>query len=300
VVASIVGTSGFPGVGLALETSSSPLASTILAYSVFAQTLLGFVCLNSWRRRVERGHASLFRPIEGVLLALVSIGCSALGLLDLSARANAQDFDSLNVLTFVSCIFLLPLLGWLLVSSLRRPARANAVTGPREALRAFVRFQGFLAVTIALVGLAYAVVVSHTGLVNENSEIMWATLAQVLLVAETGVATLLWASRRRDGKLRTFFLGGSVVVLQLAMTALVYGHEVEHVARHNAAAMPLLLGSDLSPYWFAFLVILWVAGISIVVASLLRSRDQAQAEEETRLDEHEDDESGMPGRRLIH
>ena len=38
-------------------------------------------------------------------------------------------------------------------------------------------------------------------------------------VAETGVATLLWASRRRDRKARCFFIGGAVIITQLISTS---------------------------------------------------------------------------------
>lgn len=292
--------SGINHVGLYL---GSELTMTMLAYSLAAQAILGLVCLASWRRRVEQGWAPLFRPVDGVLLALTSIGCSALTLLDISNHHQAQDFDALNLLTFLSSVFLLPMLAWLLVASLRRPARARAVADHLESRRAFLRFQGFVLVTSALVGLTYRFVMNDAGLATDDSEVMWATLAQLLLVAETGVATLLWASRRREGKLRVAFLGGAVVVTQLVAVFGTYGIEVAHVALNNAAAMPLLLNVEVSPYWLGFLVLCWAAGLALIFTALLRRRDEqaAQARNEAAAESEEDDDfGGMPGRRLIH
>src|SRR5690606_28604168 len=166
--------------------------------------------LLSWRRRVEQAWAPLVRPIEGAALALFSVGCSALAVLDLSARLNVQTYDTVNLVTFVSMGFLMPVLAWLLVSSLVRPARAAAVASASEARRAFGRFQLFLVATAAGLATSYMMVLEQTGLASEKSEVMWATLAQILLVAETAVATLLLSSRRRDGKHRVLVLGAVV------------------------------------------------------------------------------------------
>ena len=301
LMANIADISGINQVGLYL---GSELTLTMLAYSIAAQAILALVCLASWRRRVEQGWAPLFRPIDGVLLAMTSIGCSALTLLDISSHHQAQDFDALNVLTFLSSAFLLPVLAWLLVASLRRPARARAVADHIEARRAFLRFQGFIAITALLVGLTYKLVMNEAGLATDDSEVMWATLTQLLLAAETGVATLLWASRRRDGKLRVAFLGGAVVLMQLASVFGTYGVEVEHVALNNAAASPLLLNVEVSPYWLGFVILCWASGLALIFTALLRRRDhqqaaQAEAEAEAEFDD-DDDEFGMPGRRLIH
>ncbi|PRQ03383.1 hypothetical protein ENSA5_16480 [Enhygromyxa salina] len=301
LMANIADVSGINQVGLYL---GSELTLTMLAYSIAAQALLGLVCLGSWRRRVEQGWAPLFRPFDGVVLALASIGCSALTLLDISNHHQAQDFDALNLLTFLSSAFLLPVLAWLLVASLRRPARARAVADHIEARRAFLRFQGFIAVTGLMVGLTYHLIMGEAGLATEESEVMWATLTQLLLAAETGVATLLWASRRREGKLRVAFLGGAAVVMQLASVVGTYGLEVEHVALNNAAASPLLLNVEVSPYWLGFMILCWAAGLALIFTALLRRRDHNLAAAANGSDDYGDDEDeddfGMPGRRLLH
>lgn len=292
---------GLPDAGL--RAAGAHLGGTMLAYALFSQGLLALICLGTWRRRVEQAWAPLFRPREGVALALVSIGCSALSLLDLSHRSNAQDFDALNLVTFLSTAFLLPVLGWLLVASLRRPARASAVADHVEARAAFARFQALVVVCTALVGCTYWLIMRDTGLIAEDSEVMWATLAQILLVAETGVATLLWTSRRREGRHRIAALGGAVVLLQIALGIGVYGLEVEHVARTNTAANPMLVGMEVSPYWMAFLLLMWAAGLAIVGAALLAGRKTADVDEHKladQLDDDAQDEDEAPGRRLIH
>lgn len=300
LLANVAELSDLNQVGLHLHNE---LTLTMLAYSVAVQAMLGLVCLASWRRRVEQSWTPLFRPVEGVALALASIGCSALTLLDINAHHQAQDFDALNLLTFMSSAFLLPVLAWLLVASLRRPARARAVADYIETRRAFMRFQGFVLVTGILVGLTYHLVMNSAGLATDDSEIMWATLSQLLLAAETAVATLLWASRRREGKLRVAFLGGAVVLTQLAAVFGTYGLEVEHVALTNGAASPLLLNAEVSPYWLGFLVLCWSAGLALIFTALLRRRDErkaAEAAEQAFDDDDLDDDFGMPGRRLIH
>jgi hypothetical protein len=297
LMANIADLSGLEHVGLYL---SSELTLTMLAYSIAAQALLALVCLASWRRRVEQGWAPLFRPLDGVLLALTSIGCSALTLLDISNHHQAEDFDALNLLTFLSSVFLLPVLAWLLAASLRRPARAGAVADHLETRRAFLRFQGFVLVTGALVGLTYHFAMNDAGLATSESEVMWATLTQLLLAAETAVATLLWASRRRDGKLRVAFLGGLVVLMQLATVFGTYGIEVAHVALTNTPAAPLLLDVEVSPYWLGFMILCWAAGLALIFTALLRRRDDKQAQQQAQADVEDDDDFGMPGRRLIH
>lgn len=300
LTASVANISGIRGIGLYL---GDDLTLTMLGYSLAIQVVLGLVCLNSWQRRVEQGWTPLFRPIEGVVLALASIGCSALTLLDINSHHQAQNFDALNVLTFLSSAFLLPVLAWLLVASLRRPARAHAVADHVEARRAFLRFQGFLALSTMLVGGTYHTVMNQAGLATEDSELMWATLAQLLLVAETGVATLLWASRRREGKLRVAFMGGAAVLMQIGAVFGTYGLEVEHVALTNSAAMPLLLNAEISGYWMAFMVLCWAAGLALIFTALLRRRDDKQAAARAAAqaeDDAEDEDDGMPGRRLLH
>lgn len=254
------------------------LGEAILGYAVVTQALLGGLCLLSWRRRVEQAWAPLFRPLEGALLALTSVGCSALAVLDLSARLNVQTYDTVNLVTAVSTAFLMPVLAWLLVSSLVRPARASALASVSEVRRAFVRFQAIVLVTFAALAGAYTLVLHQTGLASEQSEIMWATLAQGMLVAQTGVATLLWTSRRREGRHRVMVLGGVITVLQLAFAVFVYNLEVQHVAFTQHAGMPFLWGMNASPYWLAIMVVLWAAGLGLVMAALMRERDKPAAE----------------------
>jgi hypothetical protein len=291
---SIVGLSGLPFAEHAAAGASGEMGSTIMGYALGAQALLGGLCLLSWRRRVEQAWAPLFRPLEGAVLAIASVGCSALAVLDLSERINVQTYDAVNLITFVATAFLMPILGWLLVSSLVRPARAAAVASVQEVRRAFGRFQLFLVLTAGALAGAYVLVLERTGLAAEDSEIMWATITQGVLIAQTIVATLLWTSRKRDGRHRVLILGAIVVLMQIAFTVGVYNLEVEHVALTQASAMPLLLGMDASPYWLAFLVVLWAAGLGLILAALLRERDRAKADRadadlEDELDEEDED-----------
>jgi hypothetical protein len=303
VAASASAWAQFPGLGL--DVSPGELGGIMLAFAFFSQAMLGYLCLRSWRRRVEQPWAPLFRPFEGVLLAFVSICSSALSLVELSQRTNAQDYDSLNLLTVLSCSFLIPLLGWLLVTSIRRPARARAVADRHEARSAFLRFQGFVLTTAAMVGMAYALVLGRSSLAGMDSELMWASLAQGLLLAETAVATFLWVSRRKDGRLRTAFVGGIVLLLQSVAVAGVYALEVEHVARTNGPALPMLLNVEASNYWLGFVLLVWAAGLAVIFAALMRERDKQVAEHEADpewngVEGHDGEAEGMPGRRLIH
>ncbi len=297
-LASAVAASGLPYARMLVDAGGTSIAPQILAYSVVAQGLLGVMCLLSWRRRAEQPWAPLFRPFEGALLGLVSVGCSAIALLDLSAQVHVQTYDQVNLVTFVATGFLMPVLGWLLVSSLVRPARAAAVASCGEVRRAFLRFQAFIILTgLALAG-AYTMVLDSSGVGHEKSEVMWATIAQGLLVAQTTVATLLLASRRREGRHRVLIVGAAIVVLQLALTAGVYSLEVEHVALTQSAAHPLLVGMDASPYWIAFLVVLWAAGLGLVLTALLRERDRSKPE--ANADEPEPEGDGDDEHRWLH
>jgi heme/copper-type cytochrome/quinol oxidase subunit 2 len=300
VLAGAIGLSGVPGTADLMGASAgvSSLGLTILAYAVATQALLAVICLRSWRRRVEQAWATLFRPAEGVALALACVGCSALTLLDLADRINARSFDNLNLLTFSASAFLLPMLGWLLIASLRRPARATAVASHSETRRAFWRFQALLATTVIVVAFAYSVVMDQTGLSHEPSEIMWATLTQIVLVAETVVAMLLWASRRRTGKHRVFMIGGATLLLQVAFAAVVYQLEVDYVAIAHEAGAPFLAGMNASPYWVTFMIVLWGAGLGMILAALLRERDLVKAHEEAQEEELEDSEEEPRGRWL--
>jgi hypothetical protein len=186
------------------------------------------------------------------------------------------------------------------VSSLVRPARAAAVASCGEVRRAFGRFQAFVVLTaIALAG-AYSMVLQRSGLGSEKSEIMWATIAQGLLVAETAVAALLLASRRREGRHRVLIIGALVVLLQLAFTAGVYNLEVEHVALTQSAGTPLLVGMEASPYWISFLVVLWAAGLGLVLAALLRERDRGKTEAAASDEPDGEDAEGEEPQRWLH
>lgn len=282
--------SGLPGTHGLMTGGSAELGTTMFAYTIGFQLLVALICLKSWRRRVDQAWAPLFRPAEGVALALACIGCSALTLYDISERINTQSFDGLNAVTFLASIFLLPVLGWLLVSSLRLPARASAVATHTETRRAFLRFQGFILASTAAVGLTYATVMDRAGLTGENAEVMWATLTQVLLIAETAVATLLLAARRREGKHRVAMLGGAALVLQTALAVGVYRMEVDFVALTQSAGAPLLYGMEASPYWIAFMIFMWGTGLGLCIAALLRERDRAEAEAELQESIEQDDQ----------
>jgi hypothetical protein len=298
----IVGLSGLPFAEHVASGGSSELGMTILGYALVCQLILGVLCLLSWRRRVEQAWTPLFRPFEGALLAVASVGCSALVVLDLSERINVQTYDHVNLITFVATGFLMPILGWLLVSSLVRPARASAVASVTEVRRGFWRFQAFVVLTAAALAGAYSMVLDRTGLGSEQSEIMWATITQGLLIAETAVATLLWASRKRTNRHRVIIFGALVVVLQIVFTVGMYNLEVEHVALTQMAGNPFMLGMDASPYWLAFLVVLWAAGLGLILAALLRERDRAGNEHQAEFGDELDDDEDPEGKhsRWLH
>jgi len=289
-------TSELAGLSFGRLAMGGDYGSLILGYGVLIQCVLGGLCLLSWRRRVEHAWAPLFRPFEGALLALASVGCSAFTVLDLSARLDLQTYDTVNLVTAVATAFLMPVLGWLLVSSLVRPARASALVTVSEVRRAFFRFQLFLVLTFGALAASYLSVLHETGLDAEKSEVMWATLAQGFLVAETAVATLLWASRRRHGKHRVLVLGSAIALVQLVFAVAVYNLEVTHVAITQAASMPFMIGMDASPYWTAFMVVLWGAGLGLVLAAVMRERgdrDEAGASPQ-------EDASDSDGHRYLH
>ena len=297
VLGSAIGLSGLPGTADLAVASDPQLGPTMLGYAVLTQLMLAGICLMSWRRRVEQAWAPLFRPAEGIALAVASIGCSALAMVDLSARINTQSFDSLNLVTFLASSFLLPLLGWLLVASLRRPARAHAVPSHVEARSAFLRFQGVLGLTMLAVGMAYTNVMASSGLSGEQSEVMWATLAQIVLIAETAVAGLLLSSRRRAGRLGISMATGALLVVQIAFAVLVYRLEVGHVAVTHTPGLPFLYGMGASPYWIALMILVWGAGFGLILTALLRERDRTRAAAAAEADEpsNEDGETGDAG-----
>ncbi len=298
VLGGAIGLSGLPSTADLVVASDPQLGPTILGYAVLTQVMVAGICLLSWRRRVEQAWAPLFRPAEGIALAIASIGCSALTMVDLSARINTQSFDSLNLVTFLASAFLLPLLGWLLVASLRRPARAHAVPSHVEARSAFLRFQGVLALTMLAVGMAYNNVMATSGLSGEQSEVMWATLAQIVLIAETAVAGLLLSSRRREGRLGISMATGALLVVQIAFAVLVYRLEVGHVALTHTPGLPFLYGMGASPYWIALMILVWGAGFGLILTALLRERDRARAAATAEAEEpNEDGETGDAGDR---
>ncbi len=297
VLGGAIGLSGLPGTADLAIASDPQLGPTMLGYAVLTQLMVAGICLMSWRRRVEQAWAPLFRPAEGIALAVASIGCSALAMVDLSARINTQSFDSLNLVTFLASGFLLPLLGWLLVASLRRPARAHAVPSHVEARSAFLRFQGVLGLTMLAVGMAYTNVMASSGLSGEQSEVMWATLAQIVLIAETAVAGLLLSSRRRAGRLGISMATGALLVVQIAFAVLVYRLEVGHVAVTHTPGLPFLYGMGASPYWIALMILVWGAGFGLILTALLRERDRTRAAAAAEADEpsNEDGETGDAG-----
>lgn len=294
-IASGLGLSGMPFAADAATGGSSDLGPTIAGYALVIQAMFGLLCLMSWRRRVEQPWAPLFRPFEGALLALASVGCSALSVLDLSERVHVQTYDDVNLITFVAVGFLVPVLGWLLVTSLVRPARAASVASVVEARRGFLRFQLFVLLTAGALAVAYRLVLERTGLASEQSEVMWATLAHGLMMGQTIVATLLWTSRRRRGRHRSLLIGFSVVVLQLIAAVGIYGLEVDHVALTRAPANPFLIGMGASPYLTAFMVLLWAAGVGLVLAAVMRERNHA---DEPNAGVADDDEA--QGQRWLH
>jgi len=300
VAVSSIALGGLPFAEYAAHGGSSTLGCSIFAYGILMQALLGALSLMSWRRRVEQAWAPLFHPLEGLWLAIGSVGCSALAVLDLSERVHVQSYDDVNLITFVATGFLMPILGWLLVSSLAHPARAGATASVQEVRRAFMRFQAFVGLTALALAASYAVVLDRTGLSHEESEIMWATIGQCLLIAETVVAALLLSFRQREGNHRLLLLAAALVVMQLVAAVVVYQLEVEHVAIARSAGNPFLLGMQASPYWLAFLVLLWSAGLGFILAALLRERDREKPTEAEDLAEggHDDDNGSKPTRWL--
>ncbi len=276
VLSSIGEVSGLAQIGMHLD-SHDGLGTSLLAYSIGAQLLLGIACLRTWSRRVEQPWAPLFQPAEGLTLAMACIGGAALCMLELAPRWGARDFDGLNALTFLAIAAASPIVIALLIASLRRPARASAVPDHVEARFAFGRFQLVLLTAVALLGATYAGVVSVAGTQTQDTELMWATLAQGLLVLETAAATFLWSSRRRERKIAALATGAVVVTAQLVAVAVVYVMEGRFVARFSQPAMPLMLGSNISNYWFAALLLLWGAGAAIVAAALIADRREAKA-----------------------
>jgi hypothetical protein len=242
------------------------------------------VSLASWRRRVEQPWAALLRPADFAGLGVAAVVCATLAVLDLSEHVDVQSFEGTNLLLAAAASVLLPGLAWMMVASLRRPARARAAVSVEEARRAFVRLQAALVAAAIGLGAAYQLVLLRTGLLDVDAEPMWATLTQVLLVVETTAATALLAARRRHGRGVVWAVGGFVVALQLGLAAVVYRLEATFVADTHRAGAPFLVGMDASPYWLAFVVLLWSVGLGLMLAALLRERDRTRASERARDD----------------
>lgn len=266
----------------------------LLGGALAIQAAVGLAFLGTWRRRVEEPYASLFLPRTGFMLALASIAASTFALLELSSRIQVETFDHVNAVTAAACVFLLPILGWLLATSLVRPSRGQSQISQREAVRGFLRFQAFLVTTLVALGAAYSVVLARAGLTDAESALMSATLIQAIWTAETLAATLLGAARRTALARRWIFVLGSFVVgLQAFATVMLYRAEVEHVVLFQRATHPLAIAQDASPYALIFLMLLWAAGFGLILAAVLRDRDRAERETGPREeDEDELDEDG--------
>lgn len=301
VFTAILSTSGLHVSPELVLGGSSPHGAAILAYALVAQAVVAWAFLQSWTRRVEQPWAPLLRASEALLLTFVCLGCSALALVDLTDRVHAQSHRDVNVVTALACGFMLPVLAGLFTSSLARPARDGAVVGLREARRAFVRYQGFLFASAGTLGLAYAIALHHAGLHTGPSQPMIATLAQVLLVAESLAAALLWAAQSSGARrTRILVFASTVLVLQLGAIVAMYAREVEHVMLQHGVTDPFSLALEASPYMLAFLVLLWAAGFGLILAALLRERDHAEAEQELASDEDGEDDNEETPPRWLH
>lgn len=273
----------------------------LLGSTLAVQLLVGWSLLHTWKHRVEQPGAPLFTPRMGLVLALASVSCSALSVLDLSERIQVQTYDHINLVTAVACAFLMPILGWLLASSLLRPARDGACITGREARRGFLRFQVFLLLTTAAMAVAYTLVLGRSGLAQDESAPMVATLSQCLLVGETLAATLLWAAQHEAAsRMRILVAGCFVVLAQLGGAVLVYGYEVGHVMFGQGPTDPLRLALDASPYAFIFLMLLWAAGFGLILAALLRERDRSEAEIENGTESEDEEDNDETPPRWLH
>ena len=292
------GFSGIHSFGLLLD---QPLDSLLLLSSIGAQLALAYFCLRSWRRRVESAWNPLFQPLEGWALSFISIAFSALALIELADRAQAHDFAALNFLTALSSVFLIPLLAWLVLSSLRRPARNQAAIDFEEARWAFLRAQVPLLVAAGFLGASYGLSMELFQLEDSRQQPMLATLAQVFLLVESGLGALLWFRRRREQKGRIAMVALFVFGLQAMTAAIVYGLEVQHVNDTAHFAWPLLANAEVSPFWYLLIALAWGCGLALVLTALLRERDAERAESDRSEEENRGDpDQGMHGRNLIH
>lgn len=275
-----------------VQLNAAEYSPWLFGYTIAFQVILGAIALVNWQRRVEQAWLPLFRPLDGILLALLSIGCSALAVIDMSQQLRVNSYDEANFVTIVAASFLVPILGWLLVSSLIRPARASANTTVEQARAGLLRFQGFLLLGgIVLVG-TYVEVLRRAGMDSQHTEVMWATITHCVFIAETIAATLLAASRWVQRRAGILAVGGIVVLLQTIAGGMLYSLEVEYVAVAKSAIDPFSLAASSSAYWLVFLVLLWASGLGLILAALLRERDRLErAHEDDERDENGDDES---------
>ncbi|TPV94635.1 MAG: hypothetical protein B7733_14260 [Myxococcales bacterium FL481] len=300
VLGAIAPVTGIEGFTWAPSGPYAPTSTWALLYGLFLQFAMAVACLRLWSRRVERPWEPLLSPVEGVSLALASLGASLIVLFDIAARSEASSLAQLNGATFVASALLLPTLGWLFAVSLRRPARANAVADHVATRWAFARFQAVLAVAATTLTLAYGALMQSIDLSPRGAEVMWGTLAQTLLLAETAVGLLLCAARRRRGKLRVALFGGLLVLLQAIAVVVVYELETTSALHWGTEGSLAALSEATSPYWLVFLALLWGTGLAVVMTALLRKRDRQRAEAKERERSVDPDDDGMPGRRLIH
>jgi hypothetical protein len=82
-------------VGLSwLVVTATGVDPQMLGYALATQLILGLPCLSSWLRRVEQPWAPLFRRWEVLVLAIASVGCTALAILGRSERVDVQSYDA--------------------------------------------------------------------------------------------------------------------------------------------------------------------------------------------------------------
>jgi hypothetical protein len=91
-------------------------------------------------------------------------------------------------------------------------------------------------------------------------------------------------------------LGAVTSLVQLVFAVAVYNLEVEHVAFTQEPGMPMLVGMEASPYWLGLMVVLWAAGLGLVLAALMRERGREDAGDRTADEEDAD----AQGQRWLH
>ena len=112
------------------------------------------------------------------------------------------------------------------------------------------------------------------------------------------LATLLTVAATPGLEKEAFAQESRTLVDPLAVV--VYRIEVDHVAITHTAGSPFLLGMDSSPYWITFMILLWGAGLGMIIAALLRERDLSKAREEAALEEEQADSEEEHRGRWLH